>query len=60
MVLPQSMLVTWIWTGNLLAFAHVYNLRAKPDAQLEAQEFAKELEQQIPDDFRVGWDALTK
>lgn len=60
MVLPQSMLVTWVWTGNLLAFAHVYNLRIKSNAQVEAQEFAKALAAEIPDEFKVGWKALTQ
>ena len=60
MVLPQSMLVTWVWTGNLMAFAHVYNLRIKSNAQIEAQEFAKALAEEIPESFKIGWEALTK
>ena len=59
MVLPQSMMVDFIWTGNLLAFAHVYNLRAGEGAQKEAQDFAKLLGEAIAPEFPVGWAALT-
>jgi thymidylate synthase (FAD) len=57
MVLPQSMLTTWIWSGNLLAFNHVYKERIAEGAQLAAQHFAKELgvilEQLFPVSFRA-------
>lgn len=43
MVLPQSMMVDWIWTGNLLSFFHVYRLRSGEGAQSEAKEFAEKL-----------------
>ena len=60
MVLPQSMLVDWVWSGNLLAFAHCFNLRIKENAQIEAQEFAKELDKVIAPLFPVSWKALTQ
>lgn len=60
MVLPQSMLVDWVWSGNLLAFAHCYNLRIKENAQIEAQEFAKELDKVISLLFPVAWKHLTE
>lgn len=59
MILPQSMMVDVIWTGNLLAFSHVYNLRAGEGAQKEAQDFAKLLSEVIAPEFPVGWEALT-
>lgn len=59
MVLPQSMMVDFIWTGNLLAFSHVYNLRIGEGAQKEAQDFAKLLGEAIAPEFPVGWLALT-
>lgn len=59
MVLPQSMLTTWVWTGNLLAFAHVFNERSAAGAQLEAQYFAEELSKVIKPLFPISWDALT-
>ena len=59
MVLPQSMMVDFIWSGNLLAFSHVYNLRSGEGAQVEAREFAELLDKAIAPEFPVGWDALT-
>ena len=34
MVLPQSMMTEWYWSGTLMAFARVCNLRCKDDVQL--------------------------
>ena len=59
MVLPQSMMIEVIWTGSLMAFAHVYNLRSKEGAQIEAQEFASELKDKIAPLYPVAWEALT-
>ena len=58
MVLPQSMMTSWYWTGNLLAFAHVYKERIAEGAQLEAQHFAKELDKVIRPLYPVSWSAL--
>ena len=58
MILPQSMLTEWVWTGNLLAFAHVYKLRIGEHAQVEAQAFAKELDKVCREHFPVAWSAL--
>jgi thymidylate synthase (FAD) len=58
MVLPQSMMVDFIWTGNLLAFAHVYNLRSGEGAQEEAKVFAELLKKAIAPAFPIGWNAL--
>jgi len=60
MVLPQSMMVDFIWSGNILAFSHVYTLRIGEGAQVEAQEFAKKLDQVIKPAFPVSWKALTQ
>lgn len=38
-VLPQSIYTQWIWTGSLQAFLHVVDLRTKPDAQWETQQY---------------------
>ena len=40
MVLPQSMYTEWYWSGTLMAFARVCNLRCKPDVQEETREIA--------------------
>ena len=59
MILPQSMMVNFIWTGNLLAFSHVYNLRSGDGAQVEAREFAELLSNAIKPAFPISWEALT-
>ena len=40
MVLPQSMMTEWYWSGTVYAFARVCNLRCKPDTQKETQDVA--------------------
>ena len=59
MILPQSMMVNFIWTGNLLAFSHVYNLRSGEGAQVEAREFAELLSKAVEPAFPISWKALT-
>lgn len=58
MVLPQSMMVDFVWTGNLFSFFHVYRLRAGHGAQLEAVDFANKLEQIVQPLFPHCWSAL--
>lgn len=60
MMLPQSMQVEFVWTGSLMAFAHVYTLRIDGHAQKEAQDFARALDKIIRPLFPVAWDKLTK
>lgn len=60
MVLPQSMMVDWIWTGNLLSMFHIYRLRSGEGAQLEAKEFAEQLKQAVQPKFPIAWEALEK
>ena len=58
MVLPQSMMVNFIWSGNLLAFFHVYTLRSGEGAQEEAVVFAKLLKEAVQPEFPESWAAL--
>ena len=60
MVLPQSTLTEWYWTGTLYAFSRVCNLRCKPDTQLETQTIANEIDENARTEFPVAWDALRK
>lgn len=60
MVLPQNMIVTWIWTGSLLAFHHMYRLRAEGHAQQEAQDFANAVYDIIEPLYPLSWAALTE
>ena len=58
MVLPQSMMTEWYWSGTLYAFARVCNLRCKPDAQVETQKIADRIDKLTEELFPVSWDAL--
>jgi thymidylate synthase (FAD) len=58
MILPQSMMTTWIWSGNLLAFHHVYKERIAEGAQLEAKDFAHKLGVILEQLFPVSFKAL--
>lgn len=58
MVLPQSMLVSWVWTGSLESFYHIWRLRSGEGAQVEAKEFAKLVDELIEPLFPHCWSAL--
>ena len=58
MVLPQSMMTEWYWSGTLYAFARVCNLRCKPDAQVETQVVANQIDKLAEDKFPYSWEAL--
>lgn len=42
-ILPLSLNTTFIWTGSLLSFIHLFNLRLKSDAQKETCELVQEI-----------------
>ena len=58
MVLPQSMITEWYWSGTLYAFARVCNLRLHETAQEETRLVANKISQHIRDSFPVCWVAL--
>jgi thymidylate synthase (FAD) len=58
MVLPQSMMTEWYWSGSLDAFADMCNLRCKSDTQAETQEVAWAISLKMEDLFPVSWVAL--
>jgi len=58
MVLPQSMMTEWYWSGSLDAFADMCKLRCKPDTQAETAEVAWEIDRIMVDLFPVSWRAL--
>lgn len=39
-ILPLNLNTTFIWTGSILSFIHLFNLRLKPDAQAETRNVA--------------------
>lgn len=59
-VLPQGVIVNWIWTGNLASYARFYNLRTDPHAQKEVGEIAYAIGNIMQDLYPVSWKALTK
>lgn len=58
-ILPQNVMVNWVWSGTLLAFAHVYKLRVHGTAQKESQYFAELLNNEAVNLFPNSWTALT-
>ena len=60
MVLPQSTLTEWYWSGSLDAFADMCRLRCKDDTQYETRLVADQISVIMKDLFPVSWDALTK
>lgn len=58
MVLPQSMMTEWIWTGGLAAFARVCSLRLEGHTQAETREVATHLAKHCETLFPVSWKAL--
>jgi len=60
MVLPQSTMTEWYWSGSLDAFADMCNLRCKDDTQAETREVAEQIDLKMLKLFPVSWDALTE
>ena len=58
MVLPQNLYTEWYWSGSLMAFARVCNLRCKPDTQKETQVIAQMIDYESKQKFPVSWKAL--
>ena len=58
MVLPQSMMTEWYWSGTLYAFARVCNLRCKPDAQKETRDVGWGIDKHARKLFPASWKAL--
>ncbi len=60
MVLPQSMMTEWYWSGSLDAFADMCNLRCKSDTQAETRFVADVISEEMEKLFPVSWMALAK
>ena len=58
MVLPQSMMTEWYWSGSLDALSDMCKLRCKSDTQAETQEVAWAISLKMEDLFPVSWGAL--
>jgi thymidylate synthase (FAD) len=58
MVLPQSTMTEWYWSGSLDAFADMCNLRCKPDTQAETRVVADAISKEMKELFQISWEAL--
>jgi thymidylate synthase (FAD) len=58
MILPQSTMTEFYWSGSLDAFADMCNLRCKPDTQYESQLVANQISAEMARLFPVSWVAL--
>ncbi len=58
MVLPQSMMTEWYWSGSLDAFADMCRLRCAPDTQAETRMVASEISELMGQLYPSSWDAL--
>lgn len=59
MILPQNMMVNFVWTGSLLAWFHLYRMRTDPTTQKETKDFAEMVGEHMKRLYPVSWDALT-
>ena len=58
MILPQSMMTEWYWSGSLDAFADMCKLRCAPDTQAETAEVAWDIDRTMVKLFPISWEAL--
>lgn len=58
MVLPQSTMTEWYWSGTLYAFAKMCQLRCAKDTQQESREVAYQVSDYMEKLFPASWNAL--
>ena len=58
MVLPQSMMTEWYWSGTLYAFARVCQLRCAKDTQEETRDIADKISELCAEHFPISWKYL--
>ena len=58
MVLPQSTMTEWYWSGSLDAFASMCRLRCASDTQYETRIVADQISAKMKELFPVSWAAL--
>jgi len=58
MVLPQSTMTEWYWSGSLDAFADMCRLRCASDTQYETRLVADDISKKMSELFPVSWSAL--
>ena len=58
MILPQSTMTEFYWSGSLDAFASMCKLRCKEDTQYETRLVADQISKEMKQLFPVSWEAL--
>jgi len=58
MVLPQSTMTEWYWSGSLDAFSAMCKLRCTPDTQYESRIVADSINETMSGLYPVSWKAL--
>lgn len=58
MLLPQSTMTEWYWSGSLDAFASMCKLRLKEDTQYESRLVAQQISTNMKKLYPVSWGAL--
>ena len=58
MILPQTMMTEWHWSGSLDAFADMCNLRCKEDTQYESRVVADVIDSIMQGLYPVSWRAI--
>ena len=60
MILPQSMMTEWYWSGTVYAFAKMCQLRMQQDTQQESREVAMQIDEYMEKLYPESWKALMK
>ena len=58
MILPQNLYTEWYWSGTLMAFARVCNLRCAKDTQWETRQIADKIDYESEKLFPTSWKYL--
>lgn len=58
MVLPQSTMTEWYWSGSMDAFANMCALRLKEDTQYETRLVAQQIDKVMGELYPVSWRCL--
>jgi thymidylate synthase (FAD) len=58
MVLPQSMMTEWIWTGTLYAWARMCTLRMDSHTQTETRVIAQVVSDHMAEIYPTSWEFL--
>lgn len=59
-IMPLNHMTTIVWTGSLLFWVRVVQLRVEAHAQLAAQELGKQIADQIETQCPLSWNALMR